>query len=103
MVDNKPTKSSLGVTVDDNLYHKVHISDICKNNLDVLSSMRNMLPTQAKLQLYKSAILANLTYCHTVWYFCGAPHSRKLEGIQEWALQIVFADRTGTYEELKQG
>lgn len=82
MVDNKPTESSLGVTVDDNLYQKVHISDICKKNLDVLSSMRNMLPTQAKLQLYKSAILANLT-CHTVWYFRGAPHARKLEGIQE--------------------
>lgn len=30
MVDNKPTESSLGVTVDDNLYQKVHISDICK-------------------------------------------------------------------------
>ena len=83
MVNNKPTESSLGVTVDDNLNYKVHISDICKKNLDVLSSMRNMLPMQAKLQLYKSAILANLTYCHTVWYFCGAPHARKLEGIQE--------------------
>ena len=45
--------------------------------------MRNVLPLQAKLQLYKSAILGNLTYCHTVWYFCGAPHARKLEGIQE--------------------
>ena len=62
----------LGVTLDDNLNYKAHISDICRKTskkIGVLGRMRNMLPMQAKLQLYKSAILPNLT-CHTVWHFC---------------------------------
>ena len=33
MVNNKPTESSLGVTVDDNLKYKVHVSDICKKKI----------------------------------------------------------------------
>ena len=92
MVDGKPIESS-----------PAHISDVCKKTskkIGVLARMRNMLPMQAKLQLYKSAILPYLTYCHTVWHFCCASDARKLERIQERALRAVFADRTATYEEL---
>ena len=37
MVNNKPTESSLGVTVDDNLNYKVHVSDICKKKIWMFS------------------------------------------------------------------
>ena len=46
-----------------------HISDICKmasKKVGVLVRLRNMILREAKLQLYKSAILPNLTYCHIV-------------------------------------
>ena len=85
------------------LNYKAHVSDVCKKTskkIGVLARMRNMLPMQAKLQLYKSAILPNLTYCHTAWHFCCASDARKLERIQERAFRAVFADRTATYEEL---
>ena len=45
----------------------------------VLVCLRKMIHTQAKLQLYKSAILPNLMYCDTVWHFCKASDARKLE------------------------
>ena len=62
--------------------------------------LRNMIPREAKLQLYKSTILANLAYCHIVWHFCKASHARKLERVQERALHAVYNDRSATYEEL---
>ena len=65
-----------------------------------LVHLRNMIPREAKLQLYKSAILPNLTYCHIVWHFCKASDARKLERVQERALRAIYNDRNATYEEL---
>ena len=52
-----------------------------------------MIPTRAKLQFYKAAILPYLTYSHTVWHFCCASDKRKLERVQERALRAVFNDK----------
>ena len=93
----------LGVTLDDELSFSTHISDICKKaskKVGVLVRLRNMIPREAKLQLHKSAILPNLTYCHIVWHFCKASDARKLERVQERALRAVYNDRNATYEEL---
>ena len=93
----------LGVTLDDELSFSSHISDICKKaskKVGVLVRLRNMIAMEANLQLYKSAILLNLTYCHLVWHFCKASDARKLERVQERALRAVYNDRNATYEEL---
>ena len=63
-----------------------------------------MIPKEAKLQLSKSVIYPNLTYCHLVWHFCKASDARKLERVQERALRAVYNDRNavrGTPEEGK--
>ena len=39
--------------------------------------LRNLIPFKAKLQLYKTAVLLYLTYCHLVWHFCKASDSHK--------------------------
>ena len=103
IIKSSPDLKLLGVTLDDELSFSSHISDICKKaskKVGVLVRLRNMIPREAKLQLYKSAILPNLTYCHLVWYFCKASDARKLERVQERALRAVFNDRNATYEEL---
>jgi len=60
--------------------------------------LKNLIPTEAKLQLYKAAILPHLTYCHLTWHFCKA--SDKLERIQERGLRAVFKDKHSSYEKL---
>ena len=35
-----------------------------------MTRLRNLIPTTAKLQLYKAAVLPYLTYCSTTWHFC---------------------------------
>ena len=107
-IDEQIIKSStdlklLGVTLDDDLSFSSHMSDICKKaskKAGVLVRLRNIIPMEAKLQLYKSAILPNLTYRHLVWHFCKASDARKLERGQERALRAVYNDRNATYEEL---
>lgn len=59
-----------------------------------------MIPTDAKLQLYKAAILPHLCYCHLTWHFCKASDRRKLERIQERGLRAVFKDKRSSYEKL---
>ena len=55
----------LGVNIDCQLTFKEHISEISKKasqRMGVLMRLRNLIPTTAKLQLFKAAILPYLTY-----------------------------------------
>ena len=93
----------LGVTLDDKLNFSKHVSGICKQaskNVGILVRLRKMIPTEAKHQLYKAAILPYLTYCHTMWHFCKATDTRKLERVQQRPLCAVYNSKTAAYDEL---
>lgn len=63
----------LGVLLDSELNFSEHITLVCKKasqQIGVLSRLRKLIPTYAKLQLYKAAILPHLTYCSIIWHFC---------------------------------
>ena len=62
--------------------------------------LKNLIPTNAKLQLFKSSILPNLTYCHLTWHFCKASDMRRLEQCQGQGLRAIFKDTLSTYQEL---
>ena len=67
-----------------------------------MNRLKNLIPTSAKLQLFKCAIIPHLTYCHLVWHFSRASDWRKLERLQERALRAVFNNTSDTYETLLQ-
>ena len=93
------------MTIDDKLNFMSHVSNVCKKasrQVRIISRLRNMIPTKAKLQIYKSAILPHLTYCQTVWHFCCSSDSRKVERVQERGLRAVYCNKSTTYEELLQ-
>ena len=108
IIDNYEVKSTkclklLGVEIDDSLRFDVHINNTCKKGskrVGVLMRLRNLIPTETKLQLYKAAILPYLTYCHLVWHLCRSSDARRLERIQERALRAVFCDKSSTYDTL---
>ena len=59
----------LGVTIDDKLSFRDHITTVCKKasqRIGVIMRLKNLIPTKAKLQLYKAAILPHLIFCHLV-------------------------------------
>ena len=63
--------------------------------------LRNLIPTNAKLMLFKTAILPHLTFCHLVWHFCRTSDSRKTERMQERGLRAVFRNNVSYPELLK--
>ena len=93
----------LGVEVDNELTFSTHIGNLCKRvgqRIGVISRFRNIIPTSAKLTIYKSAILSHLTYCSTVWHFCKVADKRKIERLQEKALRVVCRDKSTPYAQL---
>lgn len=95
---------SLGVEIDDKLNFTSHISNICikaSQKAGVLLRLRNLITCKAKLIIYKSSILPNLTYCHLVWHDCRSSDSRKIEKIQECALRAVFNSHSESCENFR--
>ena len=75
LINNHEVRSTeclklLGVCIDkNNLRFDEHINSISKKSsqwVGVLKRLRNLIPTQTKLQLYKAAVLPYLTYCHLI-------------------------------------
>ena len=95
----------LGVDIDNALNFSGHISNICKKSsqhVGLINRLRNLIPQNARVQLFKGAILPHLTYCSTVWNFCKASDSRKLERVQERTLRAIYCESNSTYLELLQ-
>ena len=92
-----------GALLDSELNFGEHISSVRKKasqQIGVLRRLRKLIPTHAKLQLYKAAIFSHLTYCSTIWHFCRASDKRKVERLQERALRVVFNKESVSYDEL---
>ena len=68
--------------------------------MGVIMRLRNLIPTEAKLHLFKAAILPHLTYCHLVWHFCRALDTCGLERVQERGLRAVFNDKQSSHQQL---
>ena len=73
---------------------------MASQRIGVIMRLKSLIPTMAKLLLYKAAILPHLTYCHLVWHFCRARDTRRLERIQERGPRAVFNDKHSSYEAL---
>ena len=44
--------------------------------------------------------MPHFQYCSTIWHFCGARNSEKLEFLNKHALRIILSDNVSTYEVL---
>ena len=71
--------------------------------IGVLQRLKNLIPMNAKLRIYKTAVLPHLTYCSLVWLFCRASDRNKLERINERGLRTVFKDRVSPYGDPRGG
>ena len=103
VIESTADISLLGVNIDEHLVFSKHIGELCikaSKRVGVLPRLRNLIPTEAKLLLYKSSILPHLTYCHLIWHFCKASDARKVERVQERALKIVYNTHSVEYSNL---
>ena len=72
VLDKYAEMKLLGVTFDEHLKFTSHLDELSKRisrKTGVLMRLQNLIPTLAKLRIYKSFILPQLlTYCQTVWH-----------------------------------
>ena len=74
----------LGVMLDVNLQFSEHIKQIwtkTSRRIGVLSRLRNLIPTTARLTIYKTADMPHFTYSSLILHFCKASDGRNLERI----------------------
>ena len=93
----------LGITLDSKLKFNEHISKICtkaSRQINALKRISKHLNEESRLQIFKTFIASNFTYCPITWMFCGKKNSRKLEKIQERALRFVYNDKISPYIDL---
>ena len=79
---NKELQVKMASTV---VVQKPELKLLVSRRVGVISRIGELIPTPAKLQIVKSAILPHLTYCQLIWHFCRASDTRKLEKFQERA------------------
>ena len=68
--------------------------------IGVLQRLKNLNPMNAKLRIYKTAVLPHLTHSILVWHFCRESDRNKLERSNERGLRIVLKDRVSSYSDL---
>ena len=72
--------------------HYTRVNTVCgkeSQRVGVMMRLEKRIPSNAKLSLFKSAIMLYLTYCHLTWHFSSATDKRKLQPIQERAMETL--------------
>ncbi len=96
-------KKLLGVTVDNNMTFKKHITDICKNasrKVTALARLAKIIPFDKKIILMNSFIQSQFAYCPLLLMFCSKELDKKINSIHKRALRMVYLDYTSSFEEL---
>ena len=92
-IKSSPGIDLLGVAIDDELNFTKHINNVFTKGarkVGVLMRFRKLIPTEAKLRIFKAFILPQVTYCHIVWHHCRSTDERKLARLQERALRAIY-------------
>ena len=89
------------MTLDNKLSFDNHISVICKkinNQFNVMLRFRKLIDKETLLKLYKAFILPHFYYCSSVWHFCGARNTKKLDNLNKRILRLILRDYSSPYD-----
>ena len=78
--------------MDETLSWDMHIDHKCnkvKGNLGVLKDVKNCVPSQSLIMLYRTLVEPYFRYCSTTWGKCGQTLLDKLQTLQNRAARIV--------------
>ena len=86
------TSKCLGVTIHNSLKWNVQVKNIVKSYSAKLSQIKRMkyLPKNVLVEIYYKSIIANVTYCITVWGTSSLPLFDVLEHIHVRAAKLIY-------------
>ena len=82
----------LGIVIDNKLTWKDHIDYVSlkiKRNLGIMKRVRNDIPKEAFIALYRTMVEPYLRYCNNIWGKCSATLIGKLQTLQNRAARII--------------
>ena len=94
---------SLGITIDNKLNYKKHITKLCKTASAKLNALRRntkYLNFDQRKYFVHAYVLSTFNYSNSVWHFCGLTETHKMEKIQERAIRFIYNDYDSLYAEL---
>ena len=93
----------LGITIDNKLDFKEHVSALCKKvslKLHALARISNYMSHDKLRLLMKSFIESQFSYCPLVWMFHSRTLNTRINILHERGLRLVYKDNCLTFEEL---
>ena len=93
----------LGVTIDNELTFKEHISNICKKvslKLHALARVSKFINEDKLRLIMKAFIESQFSYCSLIWMFHNRTLNNKINKLHERALRLVYKDETLSFREL---
>ena len=102
-ISNTLFQKLLGVTVDNKMNFKHHVTDLCataSQKLHALSRVSNYMDFQQKKLIMHSFILSQFGYCPLVWMFHSRELNNRINKIHKRSLKIVYQDHKSSFETL---
>ena len=89
---------TFGMTIDNKLSFDNHVSAICKkkekknNQFNVMLRFWKLINEETLLKVYKAFILPHFYYCSSVWHFCGARNTNKVDNqmIDQMSSHMIY-------------
>ena len=85
------------------LKFSIHMSTVCRSTsrrIGVFMRLTKFMLTEAKLHIYRLAVLPYFQYCSLIWYFYRASERYKLERVNERGVRAAFCDWRSTHKKL---
>ena len=102
-LSNTTSQKLLGVTIDNKLTFKQHVTTLCNKasqKLHALSRVSNYMSFRQRKIIMHSFIISQFGYCPLVWMFHGRQLNNRINRIQERALRIVYRDTKSSFNDL---
>ena len=102
-IPNTSTQKLLGITFDNKLNFKPHVTNLCNKasqKLHALSRVSNFMDLKQRKIIMHSFILSQFGFCPLVWMFHGRQLNNRINRIHERALRLVYKDRKSSFQQL---
>ena len=102
-IKNSRTQKLLGITFDNKLTFKNHVTILCKKasqKIHALSRIYKYMTINQRKVIMKTFVLSHFGYCPLIWMFCGRTLNNKINKIHERSLRMIYDDHTSTFESL---
>ena len=100
LIDESKDQKILGVTTDNKLHFKSHISELCEKaskKIAALSRLSSYLHNSEKKLIFNSIIISQFSYCPLILMFCSRTSNNMINKLHEMSLRIILNEYSSNF------